>query len=472
MQEFKLPDLGENVKEGTIINVLVKPGDVVAKDQPVVEVETDKAALEVPSSVGGKVREVRVKKGDVVKVGAVVLVLDAAAGKNGGGEAKPAPKTRAPAAEPTPKAAAPSAPPAAEAPARRAPAAEVAETRAAAAAASPAIEALSEPEASEAAAPAAAEDRASTLPPPSARRTAVAAAPSVRQFAREIGVDIYDVPSSEPGDRITIDDVKQHARALRRGGEGRGDGARLAAAPPLPDFERWGTVARAPMSSVRKKTAEHTSASWNAIPHVTIHDKADVTDAEALRNRYKKKAEDVGGKLTITALMLKITSSALKVFPKLNASVDMSRGEIVYKKYYHLGVAADTDRGLVVPVIRDVDKKNVIQLSVELSQMSEKARRGKLSLEEMQGGTFTLTNLGGLGTGYFTPIVNYPEVAILGLGRTRLEPVLVDGKFEPRLMLPLSLSFDHRLIDGADGARALRWIVEAAEKPLLMVLEG
>lgn len=456
MQEFKLPDLGENVKEGTVINVLVKAGDVIAKDQPVIEVETDKAALEVPSSVGGKVREVRVKKGDAIKVGAVVLVIDAAAAKNGDTHAKPAPKAESSkkpaAAEPAKTSSVATAPPA---PSPVPPTVESAEPPAVAAAASLVVE--------EKLAPAA---------PPSASRTAVSAAPSVRQFAREIGIDIYAVPSSAPGDRITIDDVKQHARTTRTGVDGRSDGARLAAAPPLPDFERWGAVARAPMSSVRKKTAEHTLASWNAIPHVTIHDKADISDADALRTRYKKKAEDVGGKLTITALMLKITASALKVFPKLNASVDMTRGEIVYKKYYHLGVAADTDRGLVVPVIRDVDKKNVIQLSVELSQLSEKARRGKLSLDEMQGGTFTITNLGGLGTGYFTPIVNYPEVAILGLGRARMEPVLVDGQFQPRLMLPLSLSFDHRLIDGADGARALRWIVEAAEKPLLMVLEG
>jgi pyruvate dehydrogenase E2 component (dihydrolipoamide acetyltransferase) len=239
----------------------------------------------------------------------------------------------------------------------------------------------------------------------------------------------------------------------------------------LPDFEKWGAVERQPMSNVRRKTAEHLSQSWVA-PHVTNHDLADITDLEALRKRYGGKAEAAGGKLTMTAIALKVVAGALKVFPQFNASVDMEKDEIVLKKYIHIGVAVDTERGLLVPVIRDVDRKNIVELSVELSVMAEKARNRKLGLEDMQGGSFTITNLGGIGGTAFTPIVNWPEVAILGISRGRKEPVFVDGQFVPRLMLPLSLSYDHRLIDGADAARFLRWLAEAFENPFLLSLEG
>jgi pyruvate dehydrogenase E2 component (dihydrolipoamide acetyltransferase) len=225
------------------------------------------------------------------------------------------------------------------------------------------------------------------------------------------------------------------------------------------------------MSNVRRKTAEHVSYGWIA-PHVTQHDKADITNLEKLRKEYGKKAEQAGGKLTVTAIILKVTASALRVFPQFNTSVDMANNEIIYKKYYHIGVAVDTDRGLLVPVIRDVDKKNIIELSVELNQISEKARSKKITLEEMKGSTFTISNLGGLGGAYFTPIINFPEVAILGVSRSSIEPVLIDGQFEPRLMLPLSLSYDHRVIDGADAARFLRWVAEALEQPFKLILEG
>jgi len=240
----------------------------------------------------------------------------------------------------------------------------------------------------------------------------------------------------------------------------------------LPDFSKWGEVERKSMSTVRQKTAQHLSYAWATIPHVTQFDKADVTELEALRQRYAAKAEATGGKLTVTAILLKIVASALKVFPQFNASIDMAKNEVVYKKYVHIGIAVDTDRGLLVPVVRDVDKKNIIQLSVELSQLAEKARNKKLSLEEMQGGNFSISNLGGIGGTGFSPVVNAPEVAILGISRSKMEPVYRNGQFEPRLMLPLSLSYDHRLIDGADGARFLRWIVEAAEEPFVLSLEG
>jgi pyruvate dehydrogenase E2 component (dihydrolipoamide acetyltransferase) len=225
------------------------------------------------------------------------------------------------------------------------------------------------------------------------------------------------------------------------------------------------------MTGVRRKTAEHLSQGWTA-PHVTNHDRADITELETLRKQYAKRAEAAGGKLTMTAIALKIVASALKVFPQFNASIDMENEQIVLKKYIHVGVAVDTERGLLVPVIRDVDQKNIVELAVELSGIAEKARARKLTLEEMQGGSFTITNLGGIGGTAFTPIINWPEVAILGMSRASRVPIWTEGEFEPRLMLPLSLSYDHRLIDGADAARFLRWLVEAFESPFLLSLEG
>ena len=226
------------------------------------------------------------------------------------------------------------------------------------------------------------------------------------------------------------------------------------------------------MSGVRRATAAHLSRAWTTIPHVTQCDKADITALEKLRKRYAKKAEAAGGKLTVTAIILKLLASALKVFPQFNASVDAANEAVIYKEYVHIGVAVDTERGLLVPVIRDVDRKNIIRLSVELSEAARKAREAKLSIDEMRGGSMTITNLGGIGGTYFTPIINAPEVAILGISRGGVEPVHVDGEFQPRLMLPLSLSYDHRLIDGADAARFLRWLAEALENPFLAFLEG
>jgi pyruvate dehydrogenase E2 component (dihydrolipoamide acetyltransferase) len=268
--------------------------------------------------------------------------------------------------------------------------------------------------------------------------------------------------------------VKKHVkRIMSAGGPRPAAGERGAAAyPALPDFSAWGEVEQRPMRAVRRKTAEHLTVAWTAIPHVTQFDKADITSLEDLRRRYADRATEAGGKLTVTAIAIKVVATALKVFPQFGASVDMAAEKIVYKHYVHIGVAVDTERGLLVPVIRDADAKSIVQISAELSQISERARAGKLSLDEMQGSTFTITNLGGIGGTHFTPIVNYPEVAILGVSRGRVEPVFVDGEFKPRQMLPLSLSYDHRVIDGADGIRFLRWVVEALEQPFLLSLEG
>jgi pyruvate dehydrogenase E2 component (dihydrolipoamide acetyltransferase) len=310
-------------------------------------------------------------------------------------------------------------------------------------------------------------------------REAIPAAPHVRRFAREVGVDIYEVKGSGPGGRISEDDVKAYAKTMLAAAATAVQATPRAghfAQPQLPDFGKWGKVERVSMRGVRRKTAEHLAEAWNTIPHVTQHDRADITELEQLRARFAPKAEEAGGKMTVTAIALKVCAAALKVFPQFNASIDIEKEEIVYKQYINIGVAADTDRGLLVPVIRDVEKKNIVELAVELSQLSKKARDKKITPEDMQGGTFTITNLGGIGGVGFTPIVNFPEVAILGLSRSRMEPEWIEskdgGKFEPRLILPLSLSYDHRLIDGADAARFLRWIAEAFEQPFLLSVQG
>ena len=263
-----------------------------------------------------------------------------------------------------------------------------------------------------------------------------------------------------------MDDVKGQARSIITSGGGR------VASPALPDFSQWGEVDVQPMKTIRRITAERMASTWATVPHVTQCDKADITELEKLRQKYAKKVEAAGGKLTITAIALKVIAAALKTFPQFNSSIDVRNDAIVMKKYVHVGVAVDTDRGLLVPVLRDVDRKNIVQLSVELAEFAAKTKSGKLAPAEMQGGSFTISNLGGIGGTYFTPIINAPEVAILGMSRSVTEPVWTGESFEPRLMMPLSLSYDHRVIDGADGIRFLRWVCEAFEQPFLLSLEG
>ncbi len=485
--EFTLPELGENVTAGDVVRVLVSPGDAVAKDQPVLELETDKATIEVPSSVAGTVKDVRVKQGERIKVGQVVLTVEDGAG---GGASKPtdtaAAKDTAPSggSKPQPQ---PAGAPEEGGLSQKAPGQpEAAGGARSSEASSPATndrdDGRAEPPGAQQA-DAAAESkpkrgevvdisRGARAPQVAAapaehsepQGPAAPAAPSVRRVARELGVDIRSVTGTGSGGRISAEDVQAFVRnALAGGGAG-------ATSAPLPDFTKWGDVERKPMSNIRRKTAEHLSRAWNLIPHVTQHDKADITAIEELRKKYAPQAEKAGGKLTMTAIALKIAATALQRFPQFNASADMARNEIVYRKSVHVGVAVDTPRGLLVPVIRDVDRKGVIELASELAKASEKARGGKLSLEEMQGGGFTITNLGGIGGTSFTPIVNWPEVAILGISRGTHEPVYNGHSFEPRLMLPLSLSYDHRVIDGADAARFLRWIAEAFEQPFVLAL--
>ena len=447
--EFKLPELGENISQGDLVRLMIAPGAKVSEGQPVMELETDKAVVEVPSSVTGVVKEVKVKEGEKIKVGQVIFTLE-------GGAAAPAPARTS-----------------------SAPVEHVSGQHGARLAFQAAIRAEGKTE-------------EQALPPDQPQppqpafsmpvqlgkvagtehRQPIPAAPHVRRFAREVGVDIYEVKGSGPGGRISEDDIKAYAKALLSAAAQAPPLAGHFAQPKLPDFAKWGKVERVSMRGVRRKTAEHLAESWNTIPHVTQHDRADITELEQLRARFAPKAEEAGGKMTVTAIALKVCAAALKVFPQFNASIDIEKEEIVYKQYINIGVAADTDRGLLVPVIREVDKKNIVELAVELSQLSKKARDKKITPDEMQGGTFTITNLGGIGGVGFTPIVNHPEVAILGLSRSRMEPEWINGKFEPRLILPLSLSYDHRLIDGADAARFLRWIAEAFEQPFLLSVQG
>jgi pyruvate dehydrogenase E2 component (dihydrolipoamide acetyltransferase) len=437
ISELKLPELGENIDSASIVSVLVKEGDFIEKDQGILEIETDKATIEVPSTLTGKITEILVKPGDTASVGQTLLKVSSESKE----DKKPAKEEKE---EP-----------------------KKAEKKA--------VEEKEEGKKEETQAGEPVVAQIEQQPP--ILKDAAPAAPSVRRIARELGVDINTVPGTGPDGRISMDDVKAFVKKLNeeRGGKA-GIGVKQEA---LPDFSKFGEVERKRMSSIRSKTAEHMSYAWVSIPHVTQHDKADITELERIRKEFNPKVEKSGGKLTITAIMIKVAAGALKVFPQFNSSIDMEKKEIIYKKYFNIGVAVDTEHGLIVPVIKDADKKNLIEISVELASMAEKARNRKISLDELQGGCFTITNLGGIGGTSFTPIVNAPEVSILGISRGSYEPVFVSeegeegrGRFEPRLMLPLSLSYDHRIIDGANAARFLRWICEALEQPMKLLVEG
>ncbi|MBI4345569.1 MAG: 2-oxo acid dehydrogenase subunit E2 [Elusimicrobia bacterium] len=403
MKEFKLPELGENVHSGTIVNVMVAAGKPVAQGQAVVEVETDKAAIEVPSTVAGMVKEVRVRAGDKVHPGQVIFTVEGAAAE----EKDPTPSPQ-PQARPSPA---------------QAPAAPV-------------------------------EDYKGSADAP--------AAPSVRRLARDLGVDLSKVRPTGEGGRITHEDLTAYVKGRLAAGPSAAAAAPAAlAAPALPDFGKWGGVERRPLSSVRRATAENLARAWSQVVAVTQHDEADTTELERLRKERSK--GDV--KVTMTSFAVKAAAAALAKFPQFNASIDMGAGELILKKYVHVGVAVDTDRGLLVPVIRDADQKSLAEVSQELAELAAKARAKKLSLDEMRGGTFTVTNLGGIGGSGFSPIVNWPEVAILGISRGASAPVWNGKSFEPRLLTPFSLSYDHRVIDGADGARFLRYVCELLGRP-------
>lgn len=437
--EFKLPELGENIESGTVASVKIAEGDAIVENQLAFELETDKAVVDIPAPASGIVTKVLVSEGDEVNIGQILFYFE-----QGQGDAaetvteQPEQKAIAAAEE------APSIAKTAEPVPEPVKIAHEANTVAAATVKTP-------------------------LPPVSHKLAP--AAPSVRRFAREIGIDINAVPGSGPGGRISIDDVKSFSKQQNQQRMTTPAGGALPH-EPLPDFSKWGEVDRQAMSKIRKTTATHLSYAWSTIPHVTQFDKADLTQLEALRKKFAPRAVEAGGKLTMTVILLKVIEAALKKFPQFNCSIDMQSFEVIYKKYFNIGIAVDTENGLLVPVVKNVDSKNLIELSVEVNEIAKKARDRKLSLADMQGGNFSISNLGGIGGIGFTPIVNSPEVAILGVSRASTEPVFIDGKFEPRLILPLSLSYDHRIIDGADAARFLRWVCEVLEQPFLMSLEG
>lgn len=512
--EFKMPEAGPGIDTVDIANVLVAEGDTVDAGDPVVEVQIEKAVAEIECPHGGTVEKVHVAEGDTVKVGSVLVSISGDAGGND--SAAPAAATTKAAAVPTPAAPTPApAAPAPAAPVAGGSAdyllpspgdnpAEVVEVevkvgdtveegdivclvqteKAVAELDSPytgkvtkvglavgdfvgeghlvmTVELTSAPKSAAAPAPAApAAAKASPAPtapkPASASRPAAPAndgrppapaGPATRRLARKMGVDLHQIKGTGPGGRITQEDLEGYVkRRLESGGSGG------IVVPELPDFTKWGAIERQPMNAIAKASAENLSVAWNVIPHVTQHDMADITELEAARKRYVKSNPDKP-KITMTAIMIKAVVSALKAFSNFNASIDTASNEFILKQYYNIGVAVDTPYGLVVPVIKDCDQKNVLEIAAELTELAGKARNRRLTMDAMSGATFTITNLGGIGGTAFTPIVNHPEVAILGMSRSRKELQLEDEHVAERMMLPLSLSYDHRIVNGADAAR-------------------
>jgi pyruvate dehydrogenase E2 component (dihydrolipoamide acetyltransferase) len=447
-REFHLPELGENIEGGDVVNLLVAEGDAISAGQTVLELETEKAVVPVPCPHAGRVAKIHARKGARLSVGAPILTLEE--GAAGGAPA------RAGAAEPAPIEKAPPGRAAAGPPAR--------------ASRLPPDAAVLERGPLAPAAPA-----ASALPPGrratnGGQRPPAPAGPATRRLARQLGVDLYEVSGSGHGGRITVEDIKGFVRGVMT--EGPATVPAVLAPPPLPDFRQWGEVERRRLGGIRRKTAEAMTVSLRTIPQVTQFDAADITELEAARRRHEERRKDGGpGKITVTVLAMKACVAAMKTYPQFNASLDMAAEEIIIKKYYNLGIAVDTEHGLLVPVIKDVDRKTIPELAAELHDLAARARERKLGLADLQGSSLTITNLGGIGGIGFTPIVNHPEVAILGISRAREEQVIRAGKPEVRLMLPICVSYDHRAIDGADGARFLRQVATLLADPFNLLLE-
>jgi len=412
--EIRVPRLAEGVESATVVNIPVSEGDEIGKDQVILELETEKAVGPVPAPASGRVTKIHVKEGDQVTVGQLLISLSE---EGDAREAREEKEARAVRPEPRP-----------------APAEEVSRQ-----------EELSQEYRYQS---------KSGLPPP--------APPSLKKLAQQLGIDLTRVKGSERGGRITLEDLRTYIQSLQEIAHQEREAPKKVA-PKGIDFSRWGPVTRKKMPSLRRTVAERTQESWSTIPHVTQFDEADVTALIELREKYLPLYEKSGAHLTVTALALKAVTAALKRYPIFNASLDEATSEIVYKDYYHIGVAVDTESGLIVPVLRDVDKKSLLDLSKELAQVAERTRQRKIALDELQGGTFTISNLGGIGGSHFTPIVNKPQAAVIGLGQGALKPVVRDGRVEARRLLPVALSYDHRLIDGADGARFIKEVVRALE---------
>ncbi len=458
IKAIEVPEIGENVESGVVVAVHVKAGDMIAVDDTVIELETDKALVEIPSPFDGKVTEVLAEAGKQMKVGDVIARVEtdseeASKEARPSGESSPAETDEADAtAEPETDAAASDEE-------------EKPDTKSASSEAR-------EAEADENAQATSLDDGrpASTGSQKDSDRRPAPAAPSIRRLARELGVDIHDIRGSGSGGRISEADVKSHVRD-RLSQPSRSAGAAPSRTAELPDFSRWGPIDTEEMATVRRLTARSTAASWALIPHVTQFDEADVTEVMAFIEKKAKKIQKAGAKLTITAVLVRLCALALKRFPQFNASIDTDKQRVIYKKYIHIGIAADTDRGLLVPVIRDADQMTIVDLAKAVAGLAQRARDKKIKPDELEGGTFTISNQGGIGGVGFTPIVLWPQVAILGVSRSAVRPIHVGERFEARTILPLSLSYDHRIIDGADAARFLRWICDGLEQPLNMFLD-
>lgn len=442
--EFKLPEVAEGVDSADIAEILVSVGDSISKGDIVAEIETEKAVAEVPSSVTGTITKIHVSEGDTIAIGAVILTVDES---GGGASTEAAPKEEEKPAEAVK-----------DEPKKEVPAAKPAETKKETPAPAPA---------------AGGKKYSSTVAP--ADKAPAPAGPATRRLARDLGVDLYQVKGSGPGGRISQEDVQDHVKAIMTSGGGSTGGGGAAgsiAPPPLPDFSAFGEISREPMNKLSKTAAKHLSTSWNVIPHVTQQDIADITDLEMARKTFLKGRGKNGPKVTMTAIAIKAAVTALKVFPKFNSSLDPETMEIVYKHYYNIGVAVDTENGLVVPVVKDADKKTIIEIAADINDLAVKARDRKLKMEEMSGSTFTITNLGGIGGTSFTPIVSYPEVAILGMSRGRNELRMIDGEITERMTLPLSLSYDHRVVNGADAARFIVKLSALLSDPFTLLAEA
>jgi pyruvate dehydrogenase E2 component (dihydrolipoamide acetyltransferase) len=416
-RSFKLPDLGEGIHEGEVLAVPVEVGQEVKEGDIILEVETDKAAVEIPSPFNGRVQEILVKPGDVVNVGDVMMNF------SNGEDAQTVDKVK------------------------------------------PAAKSATAPEA------VAVADQV----PASRKDGPVPASPATRRLARELGVDLHSVTPSGPAGLVTAEDVRGLAADDKIVEADSADAAAPSQAvdisvPPLPDFSKWGEVERVPFRSIRRATARQMSLAWSQIPHVNSQDVVDITRLEAFRQKHKADIEAAGGKLTISVFALKAVATALKTYPSFNATLDTKNNEIIIKHYYNVGVAVNTDKGLIVPVVKDVDRKSIRELALELTDLVQRTRDRKATLEEMQGGTFTITNAGAMGGGFFAPIINHPEVSILGMGQARMQPVVREQEkgdyiIVPRLMMPIVLCIDHRVLDGADSIKFLKILVQTLEDP-------
>lgn len=458
-KEITLPKLSEDVDEGTVAEVMVKEGDTVDEDESIIAVESDKATVEVPCPEAGIVKEVKVSEGDSIKTGDVILLLeDDGESKEKDEDEKEAPEedTKKEKDEDTDEEKVK------EEKEDQAEEEEEPEEE---------TEKAGEPGEEEEEKPEKTEDEEKkdqeaveeeeTEEKEKTGKKETPAAPGAKRLAREHDVNLDEIEGSGPDGLITADDVKKAAGLSEK---------ETAADMKLPDFSKWGTVERKPLSNIRKATAKQTQSSWQAIPHVTQFDEAGISNIQEYIEENQDEAEEKGGKLTITAVLTKLISTALHQFPKFNASIDMGREEVILKKYIHIGIAVDTEKGLLVPIVRDVDQKSILELAVEITKLAEKAREGELSKEEMEGGNFIISNLGGIGGTQFTPVIYHPQVAILGVSEMTTKPVYKGDSFEPQLTLPLSLSYDHRLIDGAEGARFLRYVCNALEDPYKALL--